>query len=97
MSRSSSWLAILAVVTALASTTCSSQPAEVAETTEDAPPAGERVYREDLETFPANGWSLFGLQQSLAAQGRWVEAAAVGDEFAAAWQYADVTLKSSRF
>lgn len=61
------------------------------------PADAERIYRQDLETFPANGWSLFGLQQSLVAQDRSAEAAAVGDEFAAAWQYADVTLDSSRF
>ena len=29
----------------------------------------EAVYRQDLKSFPANGWSLFGLRQSLAAQG----------------------------
>jgi len=56
-----------------------------------------RVYREDLEIFPDNGWSLFGLQQSLAAQGMTAEAEEVGRQFAAAWQYADVTLTASRF
>jgi tetratricopeptide (TPR) repeat protein len=63
----------------------------------DRPTDAERVYREDLETFPDNGWALFGLQQSLAAQGRRDEAAAVGDAFNTAWQYADVALESSRF
>src|SRR5262249_890998 len=29
----------------------------------------EEVYREDLERNPNNGWSLFGLAQSLRAQG----------------------------
>lgn len=57
----------------------------------------ERSYREDLETFPDNGWALFGLQQSLAAQGKADEAAEVGEAFQTAWQYADVRLESSRF
>ena len=61
------------------------------------PQEAERVYREDLEVFPANGWSLFGLQQSLAAQGKTTEAEAAGEQFAAAWQYADVELTASRF
>src|SRR5205823_550157 len=30
----------------------------------------EAVYREDLRYYPNNGWSLFGLAQSLRAQGR---------------------------
>ena len=30
----------------------------------------ERVYREDLERHPHNGWSLLGLQQALKAQGK---------------------------
>jgi tetratricopeptide (TPR) repeat protein len=37
----------------------------------------ERVYREDLERFPENVWSLHGLALSLRAQGRQREAAAV--------------------
>ncbi len=61
------------------------------------PTDAERVYREDLETFPDNGWALFGLQQSLAAQGRPDEATVVGDAFHTAWKHADVVLESSRF
>ena len=30
----------------------------------------EAVYREDLRQFPENGWSLFGLYNSLAGQQR---------------------------
>ena len=63
----------------------------------DRPVDAERVYREDLEVFPNNGWALFGLEQSLLAQGKSTGAAAVGEELAAAWQYADVNLESSRF
>jgi len=55
----------------------------------------ERLYREDLRRFPENGWSLFGLSQSLAAQGRKQEAAAAKARFARAFGGADVTLVAS--
>jgi hypothetical protein len=51
--------------------------------------AAEQAYREDLAIYPNNGWSLFGLQQSLEAQGKETEAQAVQKQFASAWQYAD--------
>ncbi len=57
----------------------------------------EAVYREDLRQYRNNGWSLFGLAQSLRAQGRTAEADAVQQQFQDAWQRADVTLTSSRF
>jgi tetratricopeptide (TPR) repeat protein len=57
----------------------------------------EAVYREDLQQYPKNGWSLFGLTKSLEAQGKTAEAAAAQQEFAAAWANADVELTSSRF
>lgn len=57
----------------------------------------EAVYREDLRQYPNNGWSLFGLAESLKAQGKTAEAAKVQQQFEAAWQYADVTLTASRF
>jgi len=57
----------------------------------------EAVYRADLKEYRNNGWALFGLMQSLEAQNKTAEAAAVKKEFAAAWQYADVTLTASRF
>ena len=56
----------------------------------------EAVYREDLRRNPENGWSLFGLAQSLRAQNKTVEAAAVDARFRRAWARADVTLTSSR-
>ena len=55
----------------------------------------EAVYREDLEIYRHNGWSLYGLGQSLREQGKSAEAAEVDAEFAAAWQAADVDLVSS--
>ncbi|HMS84749.1 MAG TPA: tetratricopeptide repeat protein [Nitrospira sp.] len=57
----------------------------------------ETVYREDLRRFPENGWSLFGLMQSLRAQGKKEEAAAADARFRKAWPDADVTLTASRF
>jgi tetratricopeptide (TPR) repeat protein len=56
----------------------------------------EAVYRKDLEDFPENGWSLFGLWQSLAAQQRDEESRQARARFERAWARADVTLSSSR-
>jgi predicted Zn-dependent protease len=56
----------------------------------------ERVYREDLAKFPQNGWSLYGLAQSLDAQGKTAEAQEVRAELERAWSDADVTLTGSR-
>jgi tetratricopeptide (TPR) repeat protein len=55
----------------------------------------ERVYREELEDHPHNGWSLFGLQTALVAQGKSTEG--VDEDLAQSWARADVWLKSSRF
>ena len=57
----------------------------------------EPVYREDLRRNPGNGWSLFGLAQSLRAQGKTAEAARVDEAFKKSWAQADVTLTASRF
>jgi tetratricopeptide (TPR) repeat protein len=57
----------------------------------------EAVYRDDLKRNPDNGWSLFGLAQSLRAQGKAAEAASVDARFQKAWARADVTLAASRF
>jgi tetratricopeptide (TPR) repeat protein len=56
----------------------------------------EAVYRKDLEGYPHNGWSMFGLAQSLDAQGRAKEAAEVREMFGHVWARADVTLTASR-
>lgn len=56
----------------------------------------ERVYAEDLRRNPGNGWSLFGLAQSMRAQGRQADADAAQGKFAQAWRNADVQLRSSR-
>jgi tetratricopeptide (TPR) repeat protein len=52
----------------------------------------ERVYRQDLARFPENGWSLFGLAESLGRQGRHGEASDVRRRFEAAWAGADIRL-----
>ena len=57
----------------------------------------ERIYREDLKDFQNNGWALFGLSQSLRAQGKAAEAQKVEQEFQRVWKNADVTLKASVF
>jgi hypothetical protein len=56
----------------------------------------EAVYRADLERYPNNGWSLYGLAASLRAQ-REAEAERAQQGFAAAWARADVALHASRF
>lgn len=57
----------------------------------------QKVYEADLQKYPENGWSLFGLQQSLRAQNKTAEAAAVQERLNQAWRGADVTLTASRF
>jgi tetratricopeptide (TPR) repeat protein len=57
----------------------------------------QKVYEDDLKKYPENGWSLFGLHQSLIAQGKKSEAEAVKKRLAQAWAGADVTLVASRF
>ena len=59
--------------------------------------AAEKVYREDLRRHRANGWSLFGLEQSLRKQGKTVQADNAKAEFEKAWSQADVKLARSRF
>ena len=61
------------------------------------PAEAEQAYREDLDRFPENGWSLFGLAASLEGQGRFGEAREVRSRFTRAWTDADVNLTASRF
>lgn len=53
----------------------------------------ERVFREDLDRNPRNPRSLFGLAESLKAQGRSADAAWVESQFDAAWREADTRLR----
>jgi tetratricopeptide (TPR) repeat protein len=57
----------------------------------------EVVYWDDLRRNPENGWALFGLMQSLRAQGKNDHAAEIEKRFRKAWEKADVTLTSSRY
>lgn len=54
----------------------------------------EQAFRQDLERFPANGWSLHGLAQALLAQGMDEEGATVQAEFEQAWASADVSVSN---
>jgi tetratricopeptide (TPR) repeat protein len=57
----------------------------------------EAIYWQDLEQNRENGWSLFGLMQSLRAQGKHAQADVIEKRFNKAWKGADVTLTASRF
>jgi len=54
--------------------------------------AAEATFREELRRNPENGWSLYGLEQSLRAQGRAKEADDVAGRLELAWANADVEL-----
>lgn len=54
----------------------------------------ERVYREDLERWPNNGWSLYGLAEALKGQGS-AEAKEVEKRFREAWKDADTEIGAS--
>ena len=54
------------------------------------------VYRRDLRWNQNNGWSLFGLEQSLIQLGENDEAKNVHKQYEAAWQNATVSLSRSR-
>jgi tetratricopeptide (TPR) repeat protein len=56
----------------------------------------EQVYLKDLEQYPHNGWSTYGLVQSLEAQGKNAEADMHRGHFEAMWSLADVELSASR-
>jgi tetratricopeptide (TPR) repeat protein len=55
----------------------------------------ERTYRDELADHPHNGWSLFGLQQALEAQGN--SSAEVDADLEASWARSDTWLRGSRF
>lgn len=60
------------------------------------PELAEAAYRAELRRNPENGWSLFGLEQALRAQGNNEEADQVARRFDIAWQHADFELTASR-
>lgn len=61
------------------------------------PREAEMAFRQDLSEFRDNGWSLFGLWQSLDAQGRTAAATETRERFMRAWKDADVTLAAAVF
>ena len=54
----------------------------------------QAVFEADLEQYPMNGWSMFGLAEALRRQGD-NTAAEVTARFETVWQFADVSLKTS--
>ncbi|MBL7873263.1 MAG: hypothetical protein JNM78_16715 [Cyclobacteriaceae bacterium] len=61
------------------------------------PALAEQYFRQDLNQYRNNGWSLFGLYQSLHAQGKKSQAVEVKKEFDRAFAKSDVILKSVRY
>ncbi len=57
----------------------------------------EQAYREDLERFANNVWSLHGLEECLRRQGRQDEALVVEEQFRKASRHADVLIQASCF
>ncbi len=55
----------------------------------------EQVYRDELADHPHNGWSLFGLQRALEAQGE--SDPAVDADFEKSWARSDTWIRGSRF
>ena len=56
----------------------------------------QAVFEKDLEQYPHNGWSTYGLMLALEAQDKTDEAAMHREHFAPIWQFADIELKTSR-
>ena len=62
----------------------------------DAESAAE-AFNQDLKTYPANGWSLFGLAQAQQMLGQADAAAETKRQHTAAWQWADAPLAAARY
>jgi len=60
-------------------------------------PEAERVFRAALEDHPMNGWSLFGLEAALRAQGQDAEAKEVHKLFQSAWARSDTWITGPIF
>ncbi len=57
------------------------------------PAEAEAVFREELKAHPKNPRALFGLAESLRAQGKAAEEAAARKEFEEGWKHADTRLR----
>ncbi len=60
------------------------------------PGKAELVYRRDLRWNAENGWSLYGLHQALADQGKTTIAAETFKRYEQAWRHSDTALTASR-
>ncbi len=60
-------------------------------------PEAEKVFRDELKKYPYNGRGLFGLMESLKAQGKDDEAKVVSEEFNNVWKNAEVQLNLNDF
>ena len=61
------------------------------------PAEAEAVYRASLEMHPHNGWSIYGLEQALRAQGRDTEADDADQWLRDVWSETDTLIRWSRF
>ncbi len=57
----------------------------------------ERIFREDLARYPANGWALYGLAESLRRQGRRGEAQRAQAQLRVVWAQADLAQPDARY
>ena len=55
----------------------------------------EAVYRADLNKWPNNGWSLYGLSRALEGQGKTEMARKVEERYERAWAHADEMTETS--
>lgn len=55
------------------------------------------AFRQDMKTYPDNGWSLFGLAQAQQKLGQVDAARETSRRQAAAWQWADAPLTAARY
>ena len=55
----------------------------------------QAVFEADLEQYPMNGWSMFGLAEALRRQGDEAGAEQITARFETVWQFADVSLSTS--
>jgi tetratricopeptide (TPR) repeat protein len=55
-----------------------------------------KVYKEDLEHFPENGWALAGLMNACQKLGDQADYQEFKNRFEQAWKYADISIASSR-
>jgi len=54
----------------------------------------EEAFRHELDKHPHNGWSLFGLERALRAQGKDAEAMEIHAEFEEAWARSDAYIRA---